>query len=77
MKGRAFLNLCNSYIRLTPAQFTDDHAKIMWAFLFMKSHQAARFVDQQMRAYQVIGRLPYLSWAGFISKFIAEFCPKT
>jgi hypothetical protein len=29
MKGRAFLNLCNLYIGLTPTQFADDHAKIM------------------------------------------------
>jgi hypothetical protein len=48
MKGRAFLNLCELYIRLTPTQFTDDHANIMWAFSFMKSNQAAQFVDWQM-----------------------------
>jgi hypothetical protein len=45
MKGRAFLNLCNLYIGLAPTQFMDDHAKIMWAFLFMMSDWVARFVD--------------------------------
>jgi hypothetical protein len=44
-KGRAFLNSCNLYIRLAPTQFTDDQAKIMWAFLFIKSNQAARFIN--------------------------------
>jgi hypothetical protein len=48
----------------------------MWAFSFMKSDQAARFVNRQMRAYQAIGGLHYSSWAEFVSKFIGEFCPK-
>ena len=44
-KGRAFLNLCELYINLVPHQFVDDHAKIMWAFSFMKSDRAACFMD--------------------------------
>jgi len=44
-KGRAFLNSCKLYINLVPHQFVDDHAKIMWAFSFMKSDRAARFMD--------------------------------
>jgi hypothetical protein len=75
-KGRAFLNSCNLYIGLAPTQFVDDQAKIMWAFSFMKSDWAARFVDRQMCAYQAIGGLPYLSWSEFVSEFIGEFCPK-
>jgi hypothetical protein len=75
-KGRAFLNSCKLYIRLAPTQFTDDHAKIMWAFSFMKSDRVAQFVDQQMRAYQAIGGLPCSSWPEFVSKFVMEFCLK-
>jgi hypothetical protein len=45
VKGRAFLNSCELYIRLAPTQFTDNHAKIMWAFSFMKGNWAAQFVD--------------------------------
>jgi hypothetical protein len=47
-KGRAFLSSCNLYIGLAPTQFVDDQVKIMWAFSFMKSDQAARFVNRQM-----------------------------
>jgi hypothetical protein len=36
-KGHAFLNSCNLYFVLTLLQFADDHAKIMWVFLFMKT----------------------------------------
>ena len=47
-KGQVFLNSCELYINLVPHQFADDHAKIMWAFSFMKSDRAARFIDRQM-----------------------------
>jgi Retrotransposon gag protein len=75
-KGRAFLNSCNLYFALTPRQFADDHAKIMWAFLFMKNERAAHFVDRNMRMYNVVGSLTYATWQEFALEFIAEFCPK-
>lgn len=75
-KGRAFLNSCELYINLVPHQFADDHAKIMWAFSFMKSDRAARFVDRQMRNYQEVGGLPYSTWSEFVQEFVGEFCPK-
>jgi hypothetical protein len=75
-KGRAFLNLCEPYINLVPHQFTDDHAKILWAFLFMKSDLAACFMDRQMHNYQEVGSLPYSTWSDFIQEFMDEFCPK-
>jgi hypothetical protein len=75
-KGRAFLNSCELYQRLVPSQFADEHAKIMWAFTFMKSDRAARFVDRKMRAYQAVGSLDYSSWSDFVTEFISEFCPK-
>jgi hypothetical protein len=61
---------------LAPHQFTDDHAKIMWALSFMKSGHAARFVECQMRGYHNIGSLSYGSWQEFVHKFISEFCLK-
>jgi hypothetical protein len=75
-KGRAFLNSCELYINLVPHQFVDDHTKIMWAFLFMKSDCATRFVDRQMQNYQTVGSLPYSTWSDFVQEFIDEFCPK-
>jgi hypothetical protein len=76
-KGRAFLNSCELYQALVPSQFADDHAKIMWAFSFMKSDRAARFVDRQMRLYSAVGSLTYASWPEFVTEFISEFCPNT
>jgi len=76
MKGRAFLNSCELYIGLAPHQFVDEHVKIMWALSIMKSGQAARFVDCQMRAYHDIGSLSYWSWQEFVDEFIVDFCPK-
>ena len=43
-KGHAFINSYELYMALTPHKFMDDNAKIMWAFSFMKTDQAACFV---------------------------------
>jgi hypothetical protein len=55
MRGRAFLNLCRLYTALFPHQFTDGHAKIMWALSFMKEGLAACFVDRHMQCYGICG----------------------
>jgi hypothetical protein len=60
-KRQAFLNSCDLYTALTPHQFMDDHAKIMWALSFMKGGHAACFVECQMRGYHDIGSLSYVS----------------
>lgn len=75
-KGRAFINSCELYMALAPHQFADDNAKIMWAFSFMKTDRAARFVARHMRNYQMVGSLSYTSWNEFVAEFITEFCPK-
>jgi hypothetical protein len=75
-KGQAFLNSCELYTALTPHQFADDHAKIMWALSFMKSGHAAHFVEQQMRGYHNVGSLSYASWRELVDEFISEFCLK-
>jgi hypothetical protein len=76
MKGQASLNSCKLYINLAPHQFINDTAKIMWAFSYMKSNQAARFMDKQMWSYQTVSGLPYTDWQDFIAEFTAEFCLK-
>jgi hypothetical protein len=76
MKGQAFLNSCELYMNLVPHQFRDDHVRIMWAFSFMKSDHAARFVDRHMRNYQAVRSPPYNMWHEFVQEFISEFCPK-
>jgi hypothetical protein len=48
----------------------------MWAFSFMKSDRAARFVNRQMHLYSVVGSLTYVSWPEFVTEFILEFCLK-
>jgi hypothetical protein len=63
-------------MNLVPHQFRDDHTRIMWAFSFMKSDHAARFVDCHMRNYQAVRSLPYNMWCEFVQEFISKFCPK-
>jgi hypothetical protein len=61
---------------LTPHQFTNNNAKIMWAFSFMKSGCAVQFVDRHMRSYQNVGSISYEMWGEFIEEFVADFCLK-
>ena len=41
-KGTAFLNSCQTYIRLSPKEFPDDQAKIVWAMSYMKPGRAQK-----------------------------------
>jgi hypothetical protein len=75
-KGHAFFNSCELYAALASHHFADDHARIMWAFSFMKGGRAARFVNRHMHSYQTVGSLPYSSWADFVVNFVAEFYRK-
>ena len=36
-KGQAFLTSCQTYIRLCPDSFPEEHVKITWALSYMKS----------------------------------------
>ena len=36
-KGQAFLNSCQTYIRLCPREFLDEQTKTLWAMSYMKS----------------------------------------
>ena len=42
-KGMAFLNSCQTYIRLCPKEFQDEQTKIVWAMSYMKSGHAQKW----------------------------------
>ena len=42
-KGIAFLNSCQTYIRLCPEDFVDEQTKIIWAMSYMKSGRAQKW----------------------------------
>jgi hypothetical protein len=75
-KGQTFLNSCELYAALTPHQFVNNNAKIMWAFSFIKSGCATQFVDQHIRSYQNMGSISYETWGEFVEDFMVDFCPK-
>jgi hypothetical protein len=47
-KGRAFLNSCKLYMQLAGEQFPGEEEKISWAYSYMKSGQAALFIDRML-----------------------------
>jgi hypothetical protein len=75
-KGQAFINSCNLYIRLALEQFSSEEDKINWAYLFMKSRQAALFADRMMCFEARIGSPKFRDWAEFRKTFVTEFCLK-
>ena len=62
-KGVAFLNSCQTYIRLCPREFPDEQIKIVWAMSYMKSGRAQRWTARIFR------------WDDFSDKFKTEFTP--
>src|SRR5438034_8282066 len=42
-KGRAFLNSCELYLRLSPNRFPNELSKIYWALTYMKTDRAYMF----------------------------------
>jgi hypothetical protein len=75
-KGRAFINSCDLYIQLASEQFSLEEDKINWADLFIKSRQAALFMDQMMRFEARVESPKFADWAEFCKTFILEFCQK-
>jgi hypothetical protein len=75
-KGRAFLNTCNTYLRLCPQDFASDQQKILWVLSFMKEGRAARWADQIFRWEEKNeGRTRFLDWKDFLEEFQAHFLP--
>ena len=74
-KGRAFLNSCELYIRLSPDRFPNELAKVYWAFTYMKSDRAYAFADRAIRHEGKMGYPRFPTWTAFRTDFIREFFP--
>jgi hypothetical protein len=76
LRGRAFLNSCETYYRLCPDQFIDEQALIIWAMSYMKSGRAARWADRVFRyEHSNPGVFRFLDWEDFQGEFKKEFTP--
>ena len=75
-KGRAFLNSCELYIRLSPNRFPDEPSMVYWAFSYMKSDRAYAFTDRALRYEAMVKQPRFKSWASFHTEFIKEFFPR-
>ena len=75
-KGQAFLTSCQTYIYLCPDSFLEEHIKITWALLYMKSGQAAKWVEQIFQWEEKHrGYSKFLNWEEFHKEFWKDFCP--
>ena len=76
LRGRTFLNSCETYYRLCPDQFIDEQALIIWAMSYMKSGRAARWADRVFRyEHSNPGVFRFLDWEDFQGEFKKEFTP--
>ena len=76
LKGRAFLNSCDLYIRLCPQEFVDDQAKVHWVLSYMKNDRAATFADRVLRQEAKTNLPRFGTWRSFRAVFIKSFCPE-
>jgi hypothetical protein len=74
-KGLAFLNSCQTYIRLCPGSFSDDQTKITWALSYMKSGRASKWAARIFKYEEEEGQPKFLDWSDFRSEFRKEFFP--
>ena len=77
-KGMAFLNSCQTYIRLCPKEFQDEQTKIVWAMSYMKSGRAQKWTARIFRWEQQPENLHssrFLDWEDFRDAFKVEFTP--
>ena len=78
VKGMAFLNACQTYIRLCPKEFPDEQTKIVWALSYMKSGRAQKWTariflwEQRPENSQ---HTRFLDWDHFREEFKKEFTP--
>lgn len=78
-KGKAFLNSCQTYIRLCPKEFTDEQHKILWAISYMKTGRAQKWADRHFRWEQQPenrGANRFVDWEDFREEFRKEFIPE-
>ena len=77
-RGMAFLNSCQTYIRLCPSEFLDKQSKIAWAMSYMKSGRAQKWTarifcwEQQT---ENADQFKFLDWEDFATTFKMEFTP--
>jgi len=77
-KGLAFLNACQTYIRLCPKEFNDEQTKIVWAMSYMKSGRAQKWTARVFRWEQLPENSTsdrFLDWDDFRREFKKEFTP--
>ena len=77
-KGIAFLNSCQTYIRLCPKEFSDQQAQIIWAMSYMKSGRAQKWTDRIFRWEEQpdnVGQNKFVDWEDFREEFRKEFTP--
>jgi len=75
-KGRAFLNSCELYIRLSPNRFPDEASQVYWALTYMKTDRAYTFTNRTLRYENILKQPRFSSWAAFRTEFIKEFFPR-
>ena len=74
----AFLNSCQTYIRLCLSEFPDEQTKIAWAMSYMKSGRAQRWTARIFRWEQQTenaDQSKFLDWEDFATTFKTEFTP--
>jgi Retrotransposon gag protein/Zinc knuckle len=77
-KGLAFLNSCQTYIRLCPNEFPDEQAQIVWAMSYLKSGRAQKWTARIFQWEQLPENSTstrFLDWADFREEFKREFTP--
>jgi Retrotransposon gag protein/Zinc knuckle len=77
-EGLAFLNSCQTYLRLCPDEFPDEQTKIMWAMSYMKTGRAQKWTARIFRWEQLAenaNQTKFLDWEDFRSEFRKEFTP--
>ena len=77
-KGMAFLNSCQTYIRLCLSEFPDEQTKIVWAMSYMKSGRAQKWTTRIFRWEQQpenFDQTKFLDWEEFSDTFKTEFMP--
>jgi Retrotransposon gag protein/Zinc knuckle len=77
-EGLAFLNSCQTYIRLCSDEFPDEQTKIMWAMSYMKTGRAQKWAARIYRWEQLeenAGESKFFDWQDFRDDFRKEFTP--
>jgi hypothetical protein len=77
-KGVAFLNACQTYLKLCSDEFPDEQTKTTWAMSYMRSGRAqrwtARIFNWEEQAENA-GTSRFLDWEDFREEFRKEFTP--